>query len=79
MLREIAAHPRGAAVGFKASGGIRRVAEAALFIELVREALGDAALAPHRLRFGASALLGDIETVLSPDSLPASSRPEAGY
>jgi deoxyribose-phosphate aldolase len=79
MLREIAAHPRGAAVGFKASGGIRRVAEAALFIELVREALGDAALAPHRLRFGASALLGDIETVLRPDSLPASSRPEAGY
>lgn len=64
MLAAIAAHPRGAAVGFKASGGIRSVADAAVYIALVRERLGPAALTPRRLRFGASGLLGDIERVL---------------
>ena len=65
MLAAIAAHPRGAAVGFKASGGIRTVADAGVYIELVRELLGEAALTPQRLRFGASGLLGDIARVLS--------------
>jgi deoxyribose-phosphate aldolase len=64
MLREIAAHPRGARVGFKASGGIRKVSDAADYIELTRTFLGEAALTPHRLRFGASGLLTDIEAVL---------------
>ncbi len=64
MLQAIASHPRGAAVGFKASGGVRKVADAAVYINLVRQILGDAALTPQRLRFGASALLGDIEAVL---------------
>lgn len=64
MLQAIAAHPRGAAVGFKASGGVRTVADAAVYIDLVRQILGDAALTPQRLRFGASGLLGDITTVL---------------
>ena len=65
MLQSIADHPRGAQVGFKASGGIRTVADAAVYIDLVREMLGPAALAPQRLRFGASGLLGDIETLLA--------------
>lgn len=65
MLQAIAGHPRGAAVGFKASGGIRTVADAAVYIALVRQILGDAALTPQRLRFGASGLLGDIEAVLA--------------
>ena len=65
MLQAIAGHPRGAAVGFKASGGIRTVADVAVYIALVRQVLGDAALTPHRLRFGASGLLGDIEAVLA--------------
>ena len=64
MLQAIAAHPRGAAVGFKASGGVRKVADAAVYIALVRQILGDAAVGPQRLRFGASGLLGDITTVL---------------
>jgi deoxyribose-phosphate aldolase len=64
MLQAIAAHPRGAAVGFKASGGVRKVADAAVYIALVREILGEAALTPQRLRFGASGLLGDIAAVL---------------
>jgi deoxyribose-phosphate aldolase len=65
MLRAIARHPRAAQVGFKASGGIRTVADAALYIALVRQHLGDAAAGPRRLRFGASGLLGDIERVLA--------------
>lgn len=64
MLQAIAAHPRGAAVGFKASGGLRTVADAARYIALVREILGPSALTPARLRFGASGLLADIEAVL---------------
>lgn len=65
MLQAIADHPRGAAVGFKASGGIRKVADAAVYIDLVRQILGADAANPQRLRFGASGLLGDIEAVLA--------------
>jgi deoxyribose-phosphate aldolase len=65
MLSTIAMHPRAAQTGFKAAGGIRSVADTAVYVALVREHLGDAAVAPSRLRFGASALLGDIERVLS--------------
>jgi len=68
MLQAIAAHPRAAAVGFKAAGGIRSVADAAGYIALVRDNLGPAALTAARLRFGASALLGDIQQVLSGDA-----------
>ena len=65
MLQAIAGHPRGAAVGFKASGGVRTVADASAYIALVRQILGEPALTPQRLRFGASGLLGDIEAVLA--------------
>ena len=70
MLETIAAHPRGAQVGFKASGGVRRVADAALYIALTQDHLGAKSLVPARLRFGASGLLGDIEAVLA-GSAPA--------
>jgi deoxyribose-phosphate aldolase len=72
MLREIAAHPHGARAGFKASGGIRKVADAAAYIELTRTFLGQSALTPKRLRFGASGLLADIQAVLSGASGPTS-------
>ncbi|MGL4575208.1 MAG: deoxyribose-phosphate aldolase [Burkholderiaceae bacterium] len=65
MLREIAVHPRGANVGFKAAGGIRKVADAVGYIEITRTFLGEASVTPKRLRFGASGLLADIEAVLS--------------
>ena len=64
MLQAIAGHARAAQVGFKASGGVRSVADAALYIDLVREILGRSALTPQRLRFGASGLLDGIEAVL---------------
>ncbi|OGB08224.1 MAG: deoxyribose-phosphate aldolase [Burkholderiales bacterium RIFCSPHIGHO2_12_FULL_69_20] len=65
MLQAIADHPRGASVGFKASGGIRRVADAAVYITLVRDILGADAVNPQRLRFGASGLLADIGAALA--------------
>ena len=64
MLREISTSGLSAA-GFKASGGIRSVADAAVYVQLVQQALGEGALNARRLRFGASGLLNDIESVLS--------------
>lgn len=65
MLACIAADAQAAArVGFKASGGIRTVADAALYIGLCRDALGPQAVQPRRFRIGASGLLNDIEAVL---------------
>ncbi len=64
MLKEIKASGLSSA-GFKASGGVRSVADAAGYIAQAEAALGAAALHPQRLRFGASGLLTDIESVLS--------------
>lgn len=71
MLKEIAASGLSSA-GFKASGGVRSVADAAGYIAQAEAALGAAALNPQRLRFGASGLLTDIESVLSGASSVAS-------
>lgn len=49
-------------VGFKPAGGIRTVADAAVYIALTREHLGE--VTPARFRIGASGLLNDIEAVL---------------
>lgn len=64
MLQAIAAHPRGAVVGFKASGGVRTVADAQVYIDLVESILGPQALRPERFRIGASGLLSDVQRVL---------------
>ncbi|WP_343625702.1 deoxyribose-phosphate aldolase [Roseateles puraquae] len=63
MLKEIQASGLPSA-GFKASGGVRSVADAAGYIAQAEAALGAQALNPQRLRFGASGLLTDIEAVL---------------
>jgi len=73
MLKEIKASGLSAA-GFKASGGVRSVADAAGYIAQTEAALGPGALSPQRLRFGASGLLTDIESVLSgAESAPTTS------
>jgi deoxyribose-phosphate aldolase len=77
MLEAIAAHPRAMAVGFKAAGGIRTVADAAGYLALAREVMGVRVLNPARLRFGASGLLTDIERVLSGQGGAAA--PTSGY
>jgi deoxyribose-phosphate aldolase len=65
LLGAIAADAQAAGrVGFKAAGGIRSVADAAVYLDLVETTLGAAALVPARFRIGASALLADIDAVL---------------
>lgn len=64
MLKEIKASGLSNA-GFKASGGVRSVLDAAGYIAQAQAALGADALNPQRLRFGASGLLTDIEAVLT--------------
>ena len=75
MLKAIAADPRHAHVGFKASGGIRTVADATVYFALVEQILGVQALSPKRFRIGASSLLNDIETVLGDSSATPPSVP----
>lgn len=58
-------------VGFKPAGGIRTVADAALYMQLTADLLGPDAVAPTRFRIGASGLLNDIEAVLSGAARPA--------
>jgi deoxyribose-phosphate aldolase len=57
------------ATGFKASGGIRTVADAAVYLDL----LGEDARNPRRFRIGASGLLNDIEALLSGQVAPTAS------
>lgn len=73
MLRTLAAHARGSTAGFKASGGIRSVADAQAYLQQAAAILGVQALVPQRFRFGASGLLNDIEAVLGgqPGQAPA--------
>jgi deoxyribose-phosphate aldolase len=72
MLQAIADDPGARTrVGFKASGGIRTVADAQPYLALVAQILGAEALSPGRFRIGASSLLGDIDAILSGSARPA--------
>ncbi|MBK9943958.1 MAG: deoxyribose-phosphate aldolase [Kouleothrix sp.] len=51
-------------VGFKPAGGIRTAKQSLDWLILMKEELGDEWLRPELFRFGASALLGDIERQL---------------
>ncbi len=63
MIREYF-EQTGYAVGFKPAGGIRAAKTALEFLYLMKEELGDRWLRPDLFRFGASALLTDIERQL---------------
>lgn len=77
MLQAIAADANAALrAGFKAAGGVRSVADAAVYLDRVEAVLGAGALTPKRCRIGASALLSDIEAVLGGRSAGAGT---AGY
>ncbi len=77
LLQAIAARPatRGR-VGFKPAGGVRTVADAALYIALTVQHLGAGAVTAERFRIGASGLLNDIEAVLGGS---AATGPAASY
>jgi deoxyribose-phosphate aldolase len=51
-------------VGFKPAGGIRTAKQSLEFLMMMKEELGDEWLRPHLFRFGASALVTDIERQL---------------
>lgn len=71
LLAAIAGDPRTSArVGFKPSGGVRTVADAAIYIALCEEYLGTSALTAQRFRIGASSILSDIEAVLGGQAAP---------
>lgn len=55
----------GRPVGFKASGGLRRPADAALYLALADEIMGPDWAQPHTFRFGASSLLDPLLAALS--------------
>jgi len=76
LLDAIAQDPDAAShVGFKPSGGIRTVADAAAYIALTRQTLGDEAVNPRRFRLGASSVLDDIERVLSGEASTSTAAP----
>lgn len=77
MLACIASTPAARAVGFKASGGVRTVADAATYIALQSQLLGAESVVPRRFRIGASSLLDDIEAVL--DGRGSAVMPKGGY
>lgn len=64
MIREYQLRT-GSKVGFKPAGGIRTAKQALNWQILMKEELGDEWLMPDLFRFGASALLTDIERQLS--------------
>lgn len=64
MIREYL-DQTGNIVGFKPAGGIRTAKDALNWLALMKEELGDAWMQPNLFRFGASALLTDIERQLS--------------
>ena len=63
MIREYF-EQTGYAVGFKPAGGIRAAKNALEYLYMMKEELGDRWLRPDLFRFGASALLTDIERQL---------------
>lgn len=62
MLEVISDH--GGQVGFKAAGGIRTAQDAACYLALASELLGDDWISAATFRIGASSLLDDLLTVL---------------
>ena len=63
MIREYF-EQTGYAIGFKPAGGIRSAKNALEYLYVMKEELGDRWLRPDLFRFGASALLTDIERQL---------------
>ena len=62
MLEEIKASGKNA--GIKPSGGVRTVADAAIYLTMADEIMGAGWATPETFRFGASGLLDDILAVL---------------
>ncbi len=62
MLRAIRDSAR--QVGFKPAGGIRTVEDAAIYLKLADDIMGEGWAKPDTLRFGASSVLTNLLSVL---------------
>jgi len=67
MLEAIA--EGGGWAGFKASGGLRTMADALVYLELAEEIMGPGWVSPRTFRFGASSLLDDVLAVAGREGL----------
>ena len=65
----------GRPVGFKASGGIRTVADAARYLDLADGIMGDGWATTATFRFGASSLLDALEAAIAGDASAPTSDP----
>jgi len=63
----------GGAAGVKVAGGIRSVAEAAVYLDLADQVMGPGWASPATFRFGASGLLGDVLAALDDGAVATSS------
>lgn len=79
MLAEIARTRRdeGRTVGIKPSGGIRSVDDAAAYLAVADEVMGDGWATPSTFRFGASGLLDALVAVTAGDDAPDPPDPAA--
>lgn len=68
MLEAIA--ESGLPVGFKASGGLRTMADAQVYLDLAAEIMGPDWIGPGRFRFGASQLLDELLRVAAQEGEP---------
>ncbi len=64
----------GRPVGFKASGGVRTLADAATYLALADRILGEHWASPETFRFGASGLLDVLLAALSGAAAPAAAK-----
>lgn len=55
----------GTECGFKAAGGVRTAADAAMYLDLAEQIMGSDFLTPTSFRFGASGLLTHLQTILA--------------
>lgn len=65
LAEVVAAQQSGRTVGVKPSGGIRTFADAEVYLARAEEALGPQWPTPATFRFGASALLDDLESIVA--------------
>lgn len=61
----------GGAAGFKASGGVRTLDDAATYLDIADRIMGPGWAGPEHFRIGASGLLDAIEATLADDTVPA--------
>jgi deoxyribose-phosphate aldolase len=55
----------GGRCGFKAAGGIRTLADAAVYLDLAEARLGEPWISPQHFRFGASTLFAELQAALA--------------